>query len=124
MLSKTSDMHFESLGALVIKAVIVFLATSAIVASGVVTMVGPQILVTVPLAIAAGIFFAFRRSSWSWICFGYPLIFGLISAWIGIKEIQGYEATAAFVVSLGLGLAGIGLIATGLWKVVSAARKH
>ena len=30
--------------------------------------------------------------------------------------------TTAFVVSLGLGLAGLGLVAIGLWKIVSAAK--
>ena len=128
MLSKISDTHPASLenplSVRIIRAAIVLLATAVIAASGVVTMIGPQIMVTVPVAIAAGIFFAFRRSSWGWVCFGYPLIIGLISAWIGIHEIPGYETTTAFAVSLGMGLAGLGLIAIGLWKVVSAARKR
>ena len=127
MLRNPSDTHLEKpanhLGGLIIKTAIVLLGTGAIAASGVVTMVGPAILITVPLAIAAGIFLAFRRSSWSWICFGYPLVFALISAWIGVKEIQGYETTGPFAVSLGLGLAGLGLIATGLWKVVPVRGK-
>lgn len=128
MTSKISDTNPASpgnpLSAGILKATIVLLAVAVITASGVVTMIYPQIAITVPVAIGTGVFFAFRRSSWSWVCFGYPFIFGLISAWIGIHEIPGYETTTAFAVSLGLGVPGVGLIAIGLWKVVSAARKR
>jgi hypothetical protein len=103
--------------------VLVLILTAAIAASSIV-MVGPQILVIVPLALALGLAFAYRRSSWSLVCFGYPFTFGLISAWIGYMEMPGYERTAAFPVSLGIGLIGCGLIGTGLWKVLRGKNRN
>jgi hypothetical protein len=91
---------------------------TAIIAAGSILMIGPQIMIIVPMAIGAGIVFALRRSFWSLVCFGYPLTFGLISAWIGYWEMPGYERTVAFGVSIGLGLVGVNLIAMGLWKVL------
>jgi hypothetical protein len=91
---------------------------TAIIAAGSILMIGPQIVIIVPMAIAAGIAFALRRSFWSLVCFGYPLTFGLISALIGYMEMPGYERTVAFGVSIGLGLVGVSLIAAGLWKVL------
>jgi len=107
----------SSLGVRLTKAIAVLILSAVIVVCGML-MIGPQILVIVPVAIAAGTVFAFKRSSWSYVCFGYPLIFGLISAWIGHKEIPGYEGTMAFVVSIGLGLVGVSLIVVGLWNVL------
>ena len=86
-------------------------------------MIGPQIMVIVPVAIAAGIVFALRRSFWSFVCFGYPLTFGLISAWIGYSEMPGYERTVPFAVSIGLGLVGVSLVAIGLWKVLPGKKQ-
>jgi hypothetical protein len=95
--------------------VLVLIVTVAIAASSVV-MVGPQILVIAPLALLLGLYF--RPSPWWLVCFGYPFTFGLISAWIGCQEMPGYERTTAFAVSVGIGLAGCGLIATGVWNVL------
>jgi 4-hydroxybenzoate polyprenyltransferase len=97
--------------------VLVLIVTVANAASSIV-MVGPQILVIAPSALLLGLVFASRRSPWSLVCFGYPFTFGLISAWIGCTEMPGYERTTAFPASLAIGLAGCGLIATGLWKVL------
>ena len=91
------------------------LILSAIIAAASIVMIGPQIIGIVPLALVLGIFFAVRRSFWSLVCFGYPFTFGLISAWIGYKEMPGYEQTVAFSISIGIGLVGCGLIAVGLW---------
>jgi hypothetical protein len=85
-------------------------------------MIGPQIMLIVPLALVAGIVFAMRRSFWSLVCFGYPFLFGLVSAWIGYKEMPGYERTVAFAISTGLGLVGCVLIAVGLWKALSGRK--
>ena len=93
---------------------LVLILTVAIAASSIV-MIGPLILVIVPVAIGAGVVFALRRSFGSLVCFGYPFLFGLISAWIGYKEMPGYEKTVAFAISIGIGLVGCVLIATGLW---------
>jgi hypothetical protein len=79
----------------------------------------PQTIVIVPVAIGAGIVFTLRRSFWSLVCFGYPFTFGLISAWIGYKEMPGYERTVVFAVSIGLGLVGVVLVAVGLWLALT-----
>jgi len=84
-----------------------------IVASGIL-MVGPQILIIVPTAIGAGIALALRRSFWSLACFGYPFVFGLVSAWIGYREMAGYERTVGFAISVGIGLVGVCLVAVGV----------
>lgn len=91
---------------------------TALIAAASLLMVGPQIMIIVPLAVVVGIVFAVLRSFWSLVCFGYPLTFALVSAWIGLMEMPGYERTVAFGVSVGLGLVGVSLIATGLWKVL------
>ena len=96
---------------------LVLLRTTVIAASSII-MVGPQILVIVPVALLAGIVFALRRSFWSLVCFGYPFTFGLISAGMGYTELRDYERTTAFAVSIGLGLVGCVLIAMGLWKAL------
>ena len=40
------------------------------------------------------------------------------SAWIGYKEMPGYERTLGFALSIGVGLIGVALIGTGLWLVL------
>jgi hypothetical protein len=100
-----------------IKSIVVVLLT-AILTAGAYFMIGPQIMVIVPVAIVAGIFFAIRRSFLSLVCFGYPFTFGLVSALIGCSEITDYERTSAFAVSIVIGVAGVGLIAAGLWKAL------
>ena len=91
---------------------------TVVVAAASILMVGPQIIVIVPVALVLGLVFAFRRSFWSLVCFGYPFTFGLISAWIGYKEMPGYERTTPFVISIGIGVVGCVLIAGGLWKAL------
>ena len=100
------------------RAALAMLLTVAIAASSIL-MVGPQIMVIVPVALGLGLVFALQRSFWSLVCFGYPFTFGLISAWIGYKEISGYERLPAFAVSIGIGLIGCVLIAVGAWKALS-----
>ena len=76
------------------------------------------IIVIVPVALVLGLVFAFRRSFWSLVCLGYPFTFGLISAWIGYKEMPGYERSTPSVISIGFGLFGCMWIAGGLWKAL------
>ncbi len=99
------------------KSIAVLLLT-AIFTAGSLLMIGPQIMVIIPLAIVAGIIFAVRRSHLSLACFGYPFTFGLLSALIGCAEVTGYERTMAFAVSTVIGVVGVGLIAAGLWKAL------
>jgi hypothetical protein len=99
---------------LVGRAAPVLILTVGIAASSIV-MIGPQIIVIVPVALVAGLVFAIRRSFWSLVCFGYPFLFGLVSAWIGYKEMPGYERTVAFAISIGIGIVGVVLVAMGLW---------
>jgi hypothetical protein len=98
------------------------LALTVTIAAGSILMVGPQIVVIVPLALVAGLVFALRRSCWSLICFGYPLTFGLISAGIGYTEIAGYEQSPAFIISIGIGLVGCTLVAMGLWRTLPCSK--
>ncbi|MCY2987046.1 MAG: hypothetical protein NTY19_04160 [Planctomycetota bacterium] len=87
------------------KAALVLILTVAIAASSNL-MVGPQIVLLVPLTLVLGLVFALRRSFWSLVCFGYPFTLGLISAWIGYMEMPGYEQSPAFAVFIGIGLVG------------------
>ncbi len=91
---------------------------TALITAASLLMIGPQIMFIAPLALVAGIVFAVCRSFWSLVCFGYPLTFALVSAWVGYWEMPGYERTGAFSFSIMLGLVGVGLIATGLWQVL------
>ena len=102
----------------IIKSIGVVLLT-AILTLGAYFMIGPQITIIVPVAIVAGIIFAFRRSFISLVCFGYPLTFGLVSAYIGCAEIDDYTQTLAFAISIVIDLVGVGLIAAGLWKALA-----
>jgi len=108
---------------IIVKIALVLILTVVIAASSIV-MVGPQIILIVPVALVLGIVFALRRSFWSLVCFGYPCTFSLISAWIGYKEMPGYERSTAFLISIGIGLIGCVLIAMGLWKALSNKKNH
>jgi len=103
----------------IIKSIIVLLLT-AILTAGAAFMIGPQIMIIVPTAIVAGIIFAIRRSFLSLVCFGYPFTFGIASALIGCVEIDAYARTTAFAISVVIGMVGVGLMATGLWKALTA----
>jgi hypothetical protein len=97
---------------------------TAIIAASNIIMVGPQILVIVPVALLSGVVFALRRSFWSLVCFGYPFTFGLISAGMGYTELADYERTTAFAVSIGIGMVGCVLIAIGLWKALPGRNEN
>lgn len=99
----------------------VVLLLTAILTACSLLMIGPQILVIGPVALLAGTVFAIRRSILALVFFGYPLTFGLASAYIGCSEVTDYEHTSAFAVSMVIGFVGVGLIATGLWKAMPKA---
>lgn len=96
---------------------------TVLIAASSILMVGPQVLLIVPVTLVFGLAFAFRWSLWSPVCFGYPLTFGLISAGIGYSELPDYERTRAFAVSICIGLVGCVLIATELWKALPVKRQ-
>ena len=87
------------------KAALVLILTVAIAASSNL-MVGPQIVLLVPLTLVLGLVFALHRPFWSLVCFGYPFTLGLISPWFGYMELPGYEPSPAFAVSIGIGRFG------------------
>ena len=107
-----------------ISRIMIVLLVTAILTASAVIMIGPQIMLIVPAAIGVGIVFALRRSFLSLVCFGYPFTFGLVSALIGCGEIDGYAQTPAFAVSVGIGMVGVALIATGLWKTLAARTRN
>ena len=81
-------------------------------------MIGPQIMVIAPLSLCLGIYFVFRRSFLSLVFLGYPLCYGLVSAYIGYYELKNYTSTSGFWVALGIGIVGVVLIAVGLLKTL------
>ena len=81
-------------------------------------MIGPQIMVIAPLSLCLGIYFIFRRSYLSLVCLGYPLCYGLVSAYVGYYELKNYTSTSGFWVALGIGIVGVDLIAVGLLKTL------
>ena len=83
-----------------------------------VLMFGPQLFIIVPLLFCLGVFFVFRRSFLSLICFGYPLSYGLFSAYVGFHELNDYTKATEFWVALGIGIVGVDLIAVGLLKTL------
>ncbi len=99
------------------KAIVVLILT-ALLAVSAFCMVGPQIMIVGPLAVGAGIVLAILRSSLSLVCFGYPLSFGLVSAYIGFSEMAGSERTVPFAISVAIGVGGVGLIVVGLWRTL------
>jgi len=81
-------------------------------------MIGPQIMVIVPLSLCLGIYFVYRRSFLSLVCLGYPLCYGLVTAYVGYYELKNYTSTSEFWVALGIGIVGVDLIAVGLLKTL------
>jgi len=81
-------------------------------------MIGPQIMVIAPLSLCLGVYFVFRRSFLSLVCLGYPLCFGLVTAYVGYYELKNYTSTSEFWVALGIGIVGVDLIAVGLLKTL------
>jgi hypothetical protein len=52
------------------------------------------------------------------MCFGYPLSYGLFSAYVGFHELNDYTKATEFWVALGIGVVGVDLIAVGLLKTL------
>ena len=96
---------------------VVLILTVAVAASSIL-MVGPQMVLIVPLALVLGLVLVLRRSFWSLVSLGYLFTFGMISAWIAYMETPSYEQCLAFAISISIGLVSCVLIAVGLWKAL------
>ena len=95
---------------------------TVLVAACSILLIRPQIVLMIPAALLLGVLFTAVRSSWSWVSFGYPLTYGLVSACIGCAEISNYYYTTGFWFSLGIGLFGLLLVARGFWLFTAANR--
>ena len=115
--AETSENQKSTGTELLIKRIIFFLLTLTLPVASVL-MFGPQLFIIVPLLFCLGVFFVFRRSFLSLICFGYPLSYGLFSAYVGFHELNDYTKATEFWVALGIGITGATLIAIGLWKTM------
>lgn len=96
---------------------------SLTIASGAILMIGPQVVFIIPFAMICGIALVAKQSYWSMVFLGYPLTFGLVSAWIGYCEIEGYHQTKGFLIAVTIGSIGLLMIASGLWKAFSISSK-
>ena len=115
--AETSENQKSTGTELLIKRIIFLLLCFTLPVASVL-MFGPQLFIIVPLLFCLGVFFVFRRSFLSLICFGYPLSYGLFSAYVGFHELNDYTKATEFWVALGIGITGATLIAIGLWKTM------
>ncbi len=81
-------------------------------------MIGPQIVPILAVSFCLGGFFVFRRSFLSLVFFGYPITFGLVSAYIGYYELNDYTKNSEFWIAVGIGAFGILLVFIGFWKTL------
>ena len=115
--AETSENQKSTGTKLLIKRIIFLLLCFTLPVASVL-MFGPQLFIIVPLLFCLGVFFVFRRSFLSLICFGYPLSYGLFSAYVGFHELNDYTKATEFWVALGIGIVGVDLIAVGLLKTL------
>ena len=115
--AETSENQKSTGTELLIKRIIFLLLCFTLPVASVL-MFGPQLFIIVPLLFCLGVFFIFRRSFLSLICFGYPLSYGLFSAYVGFHELNDYTKATEFWVALGIGIVGVDLIAVGLLKTL------
>ena len=101
----------------IIKSILIFLLTLTLMA-GSFLLIGPQIVPIVATSFCLGIFFVFRKSFLSLVFFGYPITFGLVSAYIGFYELDNYANDSEFWVAIGIGALGTMLVFLGFWKTL------
>ena len=101
----------------IIKSILIFLLTLTLMA-GSFLMIGPQIFQIIGVSFCLGIFFVFRKSLLSIVFFGYPLTFGLVSAYIGFHELNNFTNASEFWIALGIGALGTMLVFLGFWKTL------
>ena len=101
----------------IIKSILISLLTLTLMA-GSFLMIGPQIFSIIGVSFCLGIFFVFRKSFLSLVFFGYPLTFGLVSAYIGFYEMNNYANDSEFWIAIGIGSLGTMLVFLGFWKTL------
>ena len=106
------EMRFRT-----IKSILIFLLTLTVLA-GSFLLIGPQIVPIVAVSFGLGTFFICTKSFLSLVFFGYPLTFGLVSAYIGFHELDNYANDSGFWVALGIGALGTMLVFLGFWKTL------
>jgi hypothetical protein len=118
--SKRNRVSSNNLGEMrfrIIKSILISLLTLTLMA-GSFLMIGPQIFPIIGVSFCLGIFFVFRKSLLSLVFFGYPLTFGLVSAYIGFHELNNYANDSEFWIALGIGSLGTMLVFLGFWKTL------
>jgi len=101
----------------IIKSILIFLLTLTLMA-GSFLMIGPQIVPIVAVSFGLGTFFICTKSFLSLVFFGYPLTFGLVSAYIGFHELNNFTNASEFWIALGIGALGTMLVFLGFWKTL------
>jgi hypothetical protein len=118
--SKRNRISSTNLGVIpfrIIKSILVSVLTLTLMA-GSFLMIGPQILPILAVSFCLGIFFVFRKSFLSLVFFGYPLTFGLVSAYIGFHELNNFANASEFWIALAIGSLGTMLVFLGFWKTL------
>ena len=106
------EMRFRT-----IKSILIFLLTLTVLA-GSFLLIGPQIVPIVAVSFGLGTFFICTKSFLSLVFFGYPLTFGLVSAYIGFHELNNYANASEFWIALAIGSLGTMLVFLGFWKTL------
>jgi hypothetical protein len=118
--SKRNRVSSNNLGEMrfrIIKSILISLLTLTLM-TGSFLMIGPQIFPIIGVSFCLGIFFIFRKSLLYLVFFGYPLTFGLVSAYIGFHELNNYANDSEFWIALGIGSLGTMLVFLGFWKTL------
>jgi len=115
--NRVSPTNLGEMPFIIIKSILIFLLTLTVLA-GSFLLIGPQIVPIVAVSFCLGIFFVFRKSFLSIVFFGYPLTFGLVSAYIGFHELNNFTNASEFWIALGIGALGTMLVFLGFWKTL------
>ena len=115
--NRISPTNLGEMPFIIFKSILISLLTLTLMA-GSFLMIGPQIVPIIGVSFCLGIFFIFRKSLLSLVFFGYPLTFGLVSAYIGFHELNNYANDSEFWIALGIGALGTMLVFLGFWKTL------
>ena len=115
--NRISPTNLGEMPFIIFKSILISLLSLTLMA-GSFLMRGPQIFPIIGVSFCLGIFFVFRKSLLSLVFFGYPLTFGLVSAYIGFHELNNYANDSEFWIALGIGSLGTMLVFLGFWKTL------